>query len=359
MSAAELTPPAARAGEPPSSAAVDVHAHHLPLEVLRIDGRFAARDGRQGVESLYFEDRHLGPIPPRLTDVSLLVEDMERANLSHRVCCAPSWLTCYWAEPALGRELSRGINEAIAGSVKARPDRLLGLAALPLQDVEGAVAELRHGVKELGLVGASAGTNVNGVYFDDERFEPFFEAVQELDVPLFFHPNNVAGEERLKEYGLTQIVGNPYDAAISLSRVILGGVLERFPALKLCFPLGGGGISFLLGRLQHGWEVRPEARTRAPRPPAEYVRSCHFDTILHSSLGFRGLVEVMPADRLLIGSDYPWEMGEREPRRMVESSGLAPAECRAVLAGNAGRLLNTDFGAAGTGAGPLPLEKEL
>ncbi len=269
-----------------------------------------------------------------------MIENMERCGLSHRICCTASWLGFYWTEPEMGRFLARATNEGIASALARYPNRLLGLATVPLQDVEGAVEELRHAIGVLGLAGVAVGTNVNGAYFDDPRFDPFFEVVQELEVPVFFHPDEVAGRERMGDYWLTRLLGNPHEAALSLSRVILGGVLERFPRLRLCFPLGGGTFAYLLGRIEHGWRVRPEARVKAPKRPLTYLGRCYFDTIVHSQASFEFLVRTVPVSNLVLGSDYPWDMGDPDPRRLVEvAANLTPSQRADVLGRNVERLL--------------------
>lgn len=319
--------------------AVDVHCHYVSRELLRVDRRFAAR-AEGAWEALYFDDRRLGPLPPGLTDLGLTVANMEQTGLTERLCCTASWLTCYWAEPSLGQAITRAMNENIARGVSAFPGRLTGLASLPMQDVDLAVEELHHATKELGLVGAAIGTNVNGIYLDDPRFEPILAAAEEAGTAMFLHPHQVAGGERLKHYGLSRAIGNPHEAATALCRVILGGVLERHPQLKLCFPMGGGSIGLLLGRITHGWSVRPEARLKAPQAPAEYLRRCFFDTVVHSSDSFDFLLDLVPASQLLLGSDWPWDMGLTEPRRLIEDSRLNDEAQGAVLAGNVDRMLS-------------------
>jgi len=172
------------------------------------------------------------------------------------------------------------------------------------------------------------------------REEIVSAAVEELAVPVFFHPDDVAGGERLDDFYLGRLIGNPHEATLSLARIILGGVLEQFPGLKLCFPMGGGSIAYLLGRIRHGWEVRPEAKVQAPKSPDEYLRQCYFDTVLHSQEAFDFLVSVVPPEQLVMGSDYPWDMGLEHPREAIEDSAAITAEQkRGVLSGNIERLL--------------------
>ena len=327
----------ARRGE--EGAAIDVHCHYVSRDLLDVDRRFTARrDEREG-EALYYDERRLGPLPPKLTDLALTIEDMARARLSHRLTCTASWLTCYWADPALGKEISRATNEAIARGVAGYPDRLMGLASLPMQNVDLAIEELHHAVDRLGMVGVAIGTNVNGVYLDHPRFAPLLAEVEASGVPMFLHPDHVGGVERLGGYGLTLALGNPHEAATALCHVILGGVLERYPNLKLCFPMGGGSIVPLLGRITHGWSVRPEAGALAPQPPVEYLRRCFFDTVVHSSESFEFLLNTVPTSQLLLGSDWPWDMGLTQPRSVIEDSSLDGELRDAVLVGNVSRLL--------------------
>jgi aminocarboxymuconate-semialdehyde decarboxylase len=321
-------------------AAVDVHAHYVPREMVRVDHRFAVKADAVWGEALYFDDAYLGPMPARLTELSLLLEDMAATGVSQRLCCTASWMTFYGADAGLGRAVARANNEQLAAAVAAHPGRLLGLAATPLQDVDSAVAELVHAVERLGLSGVAVGTSVNGDYYDHPRFRPFFAAVEELAVPVFFHPDDVAGGERLDDFYLGRLIGNPHEATLSLARIILGGVLEQFPGLKLCFPMGGGSIAYLLGRIRHGWEVRPEAKVQAPKSPDEYLRQCYFDTVLHSQEAFDFLVSVVPPEQLVMGSDYSWDMGLEYPRQAIEASAAITAEQkRGVLSGNIERLL--------------------
>jgi aminocarboxymuconate-semialdehyde decarboxylase len=325
------------------SAAVDVHCHYVSKILLEVDPAFRVSQDDTWGSALYFGGRFLGPLMPALIDIDLVIQNMDQAGLSHRICCTASWLTCYWADPGLGQAVSRATNEAIARDVAKHPTRLLGLASLPVQDVDRAIDELVYAVNTLGLVGVALGSNVNGTYFDQPKFDPLLAAIEELNVPIFFHPDEVLGEERLQDYWLIRLIGNPHEAGAALAHLIFGGVLERFPNLKVCFPMGGGSFSQLLGRMTHSWKVTPEARAKAPRSPAEYLDRCFFDTIIHSPLSFEFILKTVSPGRLVLGSDYPWDMGLAEPRRVVEESSLSDEDCRGVLAGNLGGILGLSF----------------
>lgn len=318
-----------------------MHAHYLPRDVLQVDRRFTLKPDPIWGEALYFEDQELGPMPPRLTEISLLLDDMGPRGISQRLCCTASWMTFYHADVGIAREVARANNERMAALVATHPGKLRGLASVPLQDTESALTELDHAVTHLGLSGLAVGTSVNGEYYDHPRFRPFFAEVERLDVPVFFHPDDVAGADRLSPYYLGRLIGNPHEATLSLVRIILGGILEEFPRLKICYPMGGGSLPLLLGRVEHGWEARPEARTRAPRRPSEYLRQCYFDTILHSQSAFDYLVSVVPPEHVVMGSDYPWDMGPDSPREVIDASSAITTDQRTgVLASNVERLLS-------------------
>lgn len=322
------------------SPVVDVHCHYVAADLIESFGGLRLVEDESWPHMLVRGERRLGPITPRLIDSALLLEDMDRSGVDIRVLCTASWLFFYWAEASLGERFSRTMNERIAREVEAHPRRLSGLATVPLQDTDRAIAELERAVKDLGLRGVSLGTNVEGRYFDDPSLFPFLEAAQDLDVPLFFHPTNVAGEERLGAYSLVQMLGNPHETALSLTRLILGGVLERLPNLNVCFPHAGGSIAMLLGRIDHAWRVRTEAHIATPHPPSEYIQRCYFDSISHSRESLDLLLRYVPVNRVLLGSDYPWDMGDTEPVRSLPFLASLDAGSRAmVLGGNAVELL--------------------
>lgn len=326
-------------GTTPQKAAIDVHCHFVSNELLMADDRLQVATV-DGGDELFFGSRQLGPLPPELTTLSLLREDMERAHLTGRLLCTASWLTFYWLDaPAAGR-LIRSTNEGLASAAQEDPEHLLALASVPLQDVDAAIDEVEYAASELRVAGLAIGTNVKGVYYDDERFDPFFEAVQDLGLPIFFHPDNVGGRTAMEGYALRWLLGNPQEVTTLLTRVLLGGVLERFPRLALCFPLGGGGIAQVIGRLDHGWHAREHARSRSTVPPSTLLRRCYVDSIVHSEAALAQVLSVMSPDNVLLGSDWPWDMGTRDPRAPVDgSTGLTAEEKTAVLSRNVERIL--------------------
>ena len=235
---------------------------------------------------------------------------------------------------------ARATNDALAETVRAYPERLLGLAALPLQDPSAAPAELERAMRELGLRGAEIGTNVGGRNLDDQELEPVWAAAERLGAFLFVHPERVAAAERLGSYYLRNLIGNPLDTTIAIASLVFGGVLERYPRLKLCFAHGGGFAPYQVGRLDHGWSKRPEPRVTIQQRPSTYVRKLYFDTILHTPDALAYVAKHFGADHLLLGSDYPFDMGPDDPVKDVESlPGLSETERRMILGETAAQLV--------------------
>jgi aminocarboxymuconate-semialdehyde decarboxylase len=244
----------------------------------------------------------------------------------------------YWAEPAAASELARMVNEHTAKAVKKRPGNLVGLATVPLQDGDLAVQELTYSVEELGLRGVVAGSNVNGRGFDEEAFEPFLAKVADLGVPLFIHPNNPAGIPRVRDYYLANFLAYPLESTITAGQLVFGGVLDRHPNLKVCLSHAGGVLPFLLGRLEHGQSVRPEAREHCEYPFSYYLKNFYVDTITFRKDTLRFVLEVMPHGHVFMGTDYPYDMADRDPVSSVKAA-VEDKELDQVLGENLAAVL--------------------
>jgi aminocarboxymuconate-semialdehyde decarboxylase len=328
------------------SAVVDIHAHFVPegyLRLIETDGPahgLALRPGPAG-PLIMIGKVPIGPITPGYHDLDRRLQDMDRQGVTiHALSLMPPMV--YWADAELGQKLARVVNDAMAEAVRALPDRLVGLATLPLQAPDAAVAEVGRAVTGLGLRGVYLGTNVRGADLDDPSLTPVFQRIAELQVPVFLHPLNVLGAPRVGAYYLHNLLGNPFDTAMAGARLIFGGVLDRFPSLRVCLPHAGGALPYLLGRLDRGHSVRPECR-HLPRPPSAYVDRFFFDTIAHSPDALRYLIGLVGADRVMLGSDYCFDMGYEDPvgaLRAVEP--LSEGDRTRILGGNAMRLLGLD-----------------
>jgi aminocarboxymuconate-semialdehyde decarboxylase len=245
----------------------------------------------------------------------------------------------YWATAEFGARLARAFNDACAEAHTAYPDRFVGCATLPMQDPERALTELDRAARLPGIRGIYMGTNIAGRELSEPAFFPLFERCEELGLPVLLHPLTVVGHDRLRPFYLNNLLGNPYDTAIAASHLIFGGVLDRLPRLQVCLPHAGGALPYLWGRLARGQKVRPEAQKVAKKPVRAYLRRFTYDTITHDPGALRYLVHTVGADRVVLGSDFCFDMGYERPRDIVGRVGLSAADVRKVLGGTAARML--------------------
>ncbi|GIX48090.1 MAG: 2-hydroxy-3-carboxy-6-oxo-7-methylocta-2,4-dienoate decarboxylase [Candidatus Tectimicrobiota bacterium] len=339
-------------------AVIDVHCHLvpprcLPMEAVAPDGRtYGLRLGRdaQGAPCPVVNGQpNRNCDPEQLWNLERRLRDMDAAGVEVQVLSPPPFLLFYALPSHTAQEYARRFNAALAEITTARPDRFRGMATVPLQDPERAAAELEYAITELGLHGVEIGTNVNGLNLDEPRFAPFFETVQRLAVPVFVHPHAVAGQERLQRYYLGNLIGNPLDTTICIASLIFGGVLDAFPGLKLIFAHGGGQAPYLVGRWDRGHAVRPECQA-LPQPPSAYLQRLYFDTLCHRPQALHYLLLTVGASRLVLGTDYPFDMGDPQPQATLAA--LPAAERAAVAGETAARLYGI-----GDGAGRTPASK--
>lgn len=316
---------------------LDLHAHYLPrsfLDAIEKEGgpygAFLKKDG--GDPTILVAGVPYGPIcrhyyetPPRLADMDKAGVDMQVLSLSPPMV--------YWADASLGARLARLYNDELAAACAAAPDRLAGLATLPLQDAGASIAELERSMLELKLRGAAIGSNIRGKELDDPELLPFFARAEELKALLFIHPIDVVGAgSRLKGYYIVNGLGNPFDTAIAASRLMYSGILDKFPKLQIVLAHAGGALPYVVGRLDHIYKVRPEAKAgHARRKPSAYLRRFHYDTIAHSTEALRYLVGLVGSDRVVVGSDYRYDMGFLDPLRPLDD--LKPADRKVILRG--------------------------
>jgi len=212
------------------------------------------------------------------------------------------------------------VNEYTALGVRQHPEYFLGLATVPLQDADLAVRELTYAVRELGLKGVVTGSDVNGHGFDEEQFLPLFEKVEEFDIPIWIHPNNPAGTERVRNYYLANFLAFPMESAVTAAQLVFGGVLDRYPKLKFCLSHAGGVLPFLLGRLEHGQSQRPEAQGKCEHPFSYYMKNFYVDTITFRADTLRFVLEIMPEGHVFMGTDYPYDMADTDPVGSVQAA---------------------------------------
>ena len=325
---------------------IDVHTHVVPPRwddwAARFGGgkwpRLVVNDACHA--TIMTGDQFFRDIDDRSWDPARRLEDMDRLGIDVQALSPPPVMFCYWAEAKAGQAFARRQNENVAAIVGRHAGRFVGMATVPLQDPALAIAELRHAHERLALSAVEIGTCPGGRDLDDPALFDFFAACRDLGMAVFVHPATpLVGQERLTKYYFPLIVGNPLETALAISKLIFGAVLERLPDLRICFAHGGGAFPLTLARLDHGWKVRPEGPAAIPRPPRDYARRIYVDSLTLSAENLRFLVDVLGPERIVIGSDYPFDMGEDDPAGFVAGAGLAAGVRAGIERANAERFL--------------------
>ncbi|HEU4895526.1 MAG TPA: amidohydrolase family protein [Acidimicrobiia bacterium] len=280
-------------------------------------------------------------IVEQLTDPAARIEHMDRMGVDVQGLATFVSEYFYWAPSAAAAESARIQNDNLAEAAAAQPDRfaLFG-ATVPLQDVDLAIAEMDRAVDDLGFKGLQIGGTVDGHNLDEPRFRPFWAAVEAKGVPVILHPNGYPESQRFSDYFLVNCIGNPLETMVSVTRMIFSGLFEEHPGIKLVLLHGGGYLPFYSSRADHTWEVRPETRVKIPdRPPSDYMKMLHYDSMVFQPLYLRHLIEIVGPDRVMLGTDFPFDMGETDPVGLIEATeGLSDTEREGIRGGNAARL---------------------
>jgi aminocarboxymuconate-semialdehyde decarboxylase len=329
------------------SLTVDIHCHYANPEVA---AQVAHLNPAQHEPSVKYANaltrevnvRQMKERGPKLSSIEVRLKDMDKQGIDIQAISPAPQQTYYWTEPRTGAELARMVNERIAEIVARHPDRFVGLGSVPLQDPDLAVSELTYAVKKLGLRGVEINPSVNGMDLSDGRLalEKFFAKVQELDVIIFMHPIGFTQGERLLDHYFNNVIGNPLETTVAASHLIFDGVMERHPKLKVVLPHGGGYLAHYWARMDHAWKARPDCRTVIKRKPSSYLEKFYFDTITFD----RGMLEQevarFGAEHVLLGTDYPYDMGVDDPLGFLDGCRkINRKQKAAIMGGNAARLL--------------------
>jgi aminocarboxymuconate-semialdehyde decarboxylase len=299
-----------------STVAIDVHTHFIPEEYFHSGDHptwGAHVEDRDGTPWIVHEQGFAYPFEPTFLCDEAKFEDMRRRGIDLSVVSLAPTLFYYWIEAEESIEFARMANDSLAKAVAESGGKLKGLASLPMQDPTEASKELRRAVGELGMVGAQIGTTIEGDYLDDESYDPVWQAAHELRVPLTLHPYYVGSRAGFEDYYLTNIFVNPMDTALAASRIIFSGLLDRYSSLTFLLVHAGGFLPYQLGRLDHGWKVRDEPKLRIKRPPSEYIDRFYFDSITHNDSALRWLIDLVGGDKVVLGSDLPFDMADDDP----------------------------------------------
>jgi aminocarboxymuconate-semialdehyde decarboxylase len=324
--------------------AIDVHAHVIVAEVLRdaapAEGwRPVLRrvDGRRVIE---FDGVRINSMVHEFVEIDLILATQERAGIGHTVLSPWVPLLFYDVDPEEALRRCRLQNRGLARMRGERPDRVSVLGSVPLQDPELAAAELDELMASGAFAGVEITASVRGTYLGDEGFAPFWAAAERTGALVFVHPTTRGfGQPVFRDYYLHNLVGNPMETTVTAAHMVLAGVMERHPNLKVVLAHGGGAIVALRGRLRHGHEAIAAAGRALSEPADVSIRRFLFDTLTHDPVLLRELVHAVGAERVLLGSDYPFDMADRHPVETVRRAELEEADEAALLYGNAERLL--------------------
>jgi aminocarboxymuconate-semialdehyde decarboxylase len=324
--------------------AIDVHAHYFPQAFLDLIEKHGPAHGFEYkmVEGKgpQFKHGHVmtGPVGPKFVDLDARLAAMDEQGVQvHAMSLSQPMV--YWAEGDVARRLAETYNDALATAHERDPKRLVGLATLPMHEPALAVKEIERAAKLPGVRGFYIATQVRGKDLSDAAFLPVYERIEASGLPLFLHPVDVIGHQRLGAYYLTNLLGNPFESAIAAAHLIFGGVLDRFPQLVVCLPHAGGAFPWLVGRLNRGWEKRSDLK-HIQQSPVEYLRRFYYDTVGYSDHVLEYLVNVIGADRVLMGSDYCFPIAYEQPVKIVADHPTLDARAkRDIVEDNARRLL--------------------
>jgi aminocarboxymuconate-semialdehyde decarboxylase len=325
---------------------VDIHAHMLVPEILADHG---PEDWRPEVVShssggYLVRNKNFvnGPAFKKIVEADQIVEAMAQARVDLAVLSTPPYAFYYDLPASDGERASAIQNDGLANAVVSHPNQLAGLGTLPMQNVPMAVKELERVMKTLKLSGVELSSNVNGEDMGSEKYHPFWEAAESLGAVIFIHPAfyQHLGNDRMNSYYLKNLLGNPMETTVFAAHMIFSGMLESYPKLKIVLAHAGGVLPYLRGRLEHGYEMRPEPKKHISRPPSEYLGMFYYDIITHFAPTLQYLITVVGADHVMLGSDYPFDMGYDNPVDVVEQlPGLSQADRELIEGGNALRLL--------------------
>jgi aminocarboxymuconate-semialdehyde decarboxylase len=322
---------------------IDAHAHwHSPDFVALLEKEGAANGAKMGRNSrgqvtftfpgytTVFQEAYMDP--------ALRLKEMDAAGVDIHALSLTSPMV-YWAPPAFGLKLAQTYNDSLAALTLQYPQRFYGLLTLPMQAPQLAVQELDRAANLPGMRGVYLATHVMGKNLDDKAYWPVYERCEALGLTILLHPTDPVGAERMRSYYLRNFLGNPYDTGIAAASLMFGGVMDAFPKLEVVLPHAGGTFPALIGRMTHGSAVRPETK-HMKKPPMEYLRRFHYDTISHSPQIMGDIIRMVGADRVVLGSDHPADMSLERPVDFVESiPQLSLYERELILGGNSARLL--------------------
>ena len=328
-----------------TSKIVDIHCHRecgAAAEMMKVEAE------RVGFAALSFGSdltkevnrQQLIDIQPKMQSLDERIADMDRMGVDVQAVSISPYQYYYWAEPEVGRDVSKMINDDLAGAVASKPDRLVGLGTVPLQNTDMAIAELDRCINELGFKGIEINSQIAGEDLSVPRLAPFWARAEELDIVVFIHTAGFSHPDRLKDHYFINLIGHPIEATLAISRLIFDGVMENYPGLKVVVAHGGGFLPAYSGRMDHAYRARKDVREGLPNLPSDYLKRFYFDTMVFEPDQLEYLIKKYGPDHILLGTDYPYDMGEDDPVGLINKvEGLNEHDCAAICGGNAAKLL--------------------
>lgn len=324
---------------------IDIHCHRecAPAADFMRDAALAAGKvalGHGNATTRRVNELQLAAIKPKMDDLEVRLADMDAMGVDVQALAIAVYQYYYWADAELGAKVSRLMNEEFVESTAKYGDRFLPLGTVPLQDTDAAVQELRYLVQELGMRGIEIGTHVEGEEISSARLDPFWAEVDRLGAVVVIHTQGTTHADRLQGHNFVNIIGHPFEATLAQAHLIFDGVIDRHPGLKILVVHGGGYLPAYAGRIDHGWRAREDIREGVPQLPGNYLRNFYFDTMVFETDQLRYLVDRFGADHVLLGTDYPYDMGDEDPLATVGGTvGLSQEQVDLISGGNAARLL--------------------
>jgi aminocarboxymuconate-semialdehyde decarboxylase len=327
---------------------IDVHTHILPKDIPAWKERFGyggfiTLDHYRPCSAHMLRDdgKQFRDIESNCWDPVKRIEEMDAHGVGVQVLSTVPVMFSYWAQAEHGLEISKFLNDHIAEIVAEFPLRFIGLGTVPMQDTALAIRELER-CKQIGMAGVQIGTNVNQLNLGEPLFLEFFHACEELEMAVFVHPWEMMGEEHMQKYWLPWLVGMPAETSRAICSVIFSGTLEKCPRLRICFAHGGGSFPATIGRIEHGFLVRPDLFPDNKYSPRKYLSRLYFDSLVHEKQKLEYLVNLVGADQVMLGTDYPFPLGEPEPGKLIESMPYDEAIIEMLLHGAALNWLGKD-----------------
>jgi aminocarboxymuconate-semialdehyde decarboxylase len=319
---------------------IDIHTHILPKSWPDLKGKYGyggfvhLEHHQPGCARMMMDGTVFRVVQENTWSPETRMKECDRHGVHVQALSTVPVMFSYWARPLDALDLSKFLNDHIAGVVADFPGRFIGLGTVPMQAPDLAIQELERCVKELGLRGIEIGTHVNEWNLSDDVLFPVFQAAEELGAAIFVHPWDIMGKERMSKYWLPWLVGMPAEVSLAVSSMIFGGVFERLPKLRVAFAHGGGSFPATIGRIEHGFNVRPDLCAIDNNVnPRSYLGKFYVDSLVHDPIMLKYLIDLIGENRIALGSDYPFPLGEAEPGKLIESMPELSATTKARLLG--------------------------